>query len=136
MPQLIAPDVRFRASFLDAMKEFQTADEYAGVTLTRELAVYGDTFLGRIHLRHRLTPQLRETGGHIGYGVRPGARRQGHATAMLRACLPYARELGIESVLLTCDRDNAGSRRAIEANGGVFENEREGNLRFWIRTAG
>ena len=31
---------------------------------------------------------LLEVGGHIGYDVRPSARRRGHATAMLREALP------------------------------------------------
>src|SRR5437899_2275313 len=41
----------------------------------------GDEFLGRLAIRHRLTPFLLKAGGHIGYDVRPGARRRGHATA-------------------------------------------------------
>ncbi|KIF74410.1 hypothetical protein QR77_11310 [Streptomyces sp. 150FB] len=96
--------------------------------------VEGDAFLGRLAIRHRLNPYLRELGGHIGYAVRPGARRQGHATAMLSASLPVARGLGIESVLVTCDTTNIPSRKVIEAAGGVFEDQRGGKLRFWIRT--
>jgi predicted acetyltransferase len=57
-------------------------------------------YLGRIAIRHRLTPQSSEVGGHIGYDVRPSARRRGHATDMLRAALPIARSLGIDSALL------------------------------------
>jgi hypothetical protein len=37
-------------------------------------------------------------------------------------------------VLVTCDTDNVGSRKIIEANGGVFEDERNRKLRFWIPT--
>ncbi|NGO48381.1 GNAT family N-acetyltransferase [Streptomyces ureilyticus] len=96
--------------------------------------VDGETYLGRIQVRHRLTPHLRDYGGHIGYGVRPAARRNGHATAMLRGVLPYARALGLERVLVTCDTTNVGSRKVIEANGGEFEDERGGKLRFWILT--
>ena len=96
--------------------------------------VEGDEFLGRLAIRHRLTEWLRNVGGHIGYDVRPSARRQGHATAMLRAALPVAHELGIDDVLLTCDVDNVASRKVIEANGGRFEDEREGKLRFWVVT--
>lgn len=94
----------------------------------------GDVFLGRLAIRHRLTPFLHELGGHIGYAVRPCARRRGHATAMLRQALPYAREIGIDSVLLTCDLANTASRKVIEANGGVLEDERGGKRRYWIRT--
>jgi predicted acetyltransferase len=96
--------------------------------------VEGSAYLGRISLRHRLTKRLLEVGGHIGYDVRPSARRQGHATAMLRAVLPLARAMGIDPALLTCDIDNVGSRRVIEANGGVFENELYGKFRFWVPT--
>jgi len=96
--------------------------------------VDGDTYLGRIALRHRLTDWLREFGGHIGYDVRPSVRRRGHATAMLHEVLPTARALGIERVLVTCDTTNLGSRKVIEANGGLFEDERGGKLRFWIVT--
>lgn len=94
--------------------------------------VDGDEFLGRIGIRHRLTPALLEMGGHIGYDVRPSARRRGHATAMLREGLIAARRLGIKSALVTCDTDNVGSRAVIERNGGVLEDERSGKLRFWM----
>jgi predicted acetyltransferase len=96
--------------------------------------VDGATYLGRIHIRHELTDSLRDFGGHIGYYVRPSARRQGHATAMLRAALPFAADLGIDSALITCDVRNAASRKVIEANGGVFEDERNGRLRYWVAT--
>jgi predicted acetyltransferase len=96
--------------------------------------VDADEYLGRIVVRHRLTPRLREFGGHIGYDVRPSARRLGHATAMLRATLPLARELGIASALLTCDLTNVASRAVIERAGGVFEDQRGPKLRFWVPT--
>ncbi len=94
----------------------------------------GDQYYGRLDIRHRLTPALLEVGGHIGYAVRPSARRQGHATAMLRAALPLARELGIIRALITCDASNEVSRRVIEHNGGVLEDQRGAKLRFWVAT--
>lgn len=36
-------------------------------------------------------------------------------------------------LLLTCDDDNIGSRRVIEANGGVLETVTDGTCRYWIR---
>jgi predicted acetyltransferase len=96
--------------------------------------VEGPEYLGRISLRHRLNEQLRNLGGHIGYDVRPSARRQGHATAMLAAVLPFALAMGIDPALVTCNVDNVASRRVIEANGGVLENELRGKLRFWVPT--
>lgn len=96
--------------------------------------VDGDRYLGRIAVRHRLNDFLRDVGGHIGYDVRPTARRQGHATAMLRAVLPHARTLGIDSALVTCDSDNTASIRVIEASGGVLEDQRRNKLRYWVPT--
>jgi predicted acetyltransferase len=98
--------------------------------------VEGDEFLGRIGIRHRLTPLLLEIGGHIGYDVRRSARRRGHATAMLHEALRIARGLGIERALVTCDVANVGSRTVIERNGGVLEDQRDRVLRFWVATTG
>ena len=97
--------------------------------------VDGTEYLGRISIRHRLTPTLLEWGGHIGYDVRPSARRRGVATAMLAAVRPVAAGLGIDPALVTCDLDNIGSRKVIEANGGVLEDQRAGKLRFWVPTS-
>jgi predicted acetyltransferase len=96
--------------------------------------VEGDEFLGRVGIRHRLTPALLDVGGHIGYDVRPTARRRGHATEMLHQALGLASELGIDQALVTCDTDNIGSKTVIERNGGVLEDERAGKLRYWVPT--
>jgi predicted acetyltransferase len=97
--------------------------------------VDGDTFLGSLAIRHELNDFLFNQGGHIGYSVRPSARRRGHAAAALANALPIARELGIARILLTCDEDNAGSRATIEKNGGVYEDSRNGKRRYWIGSA-
>jgi predicted acetyltransferase len=97
--------------------------------------VDGAEYLGRISIRHRLTPQLQEVGGHIGYDVRPTARRRGHATAMLCAALPVARSLGIERALLTCAAENVASRKVIESNGGVPDGRSGRTLYYWVPTA-
>jgi predicted acetyltransferase len=94
----------------------------------------GTTFLGRISLRHRLNESLVNVGGHIGYDVRPSARRKGHATAMLRAVLPRAKAMGIQRALLTCDDDNVGSIGVIEGCHGQLEDVRRGKRRYWIAT--
>ena len=96
--------------------------------------VQDDEYLGRVAIRHRLTAHLLDIGGHIGYDVRPSARRRGHATAMLRAALPVAHRLGIASALITCDVTNIASRKVIEANGGSLDDQRGGKLRFWVPT--
>lgn len=92
------------------------------------------SFVGGMNVRHILTDGLLEVGGHIGYGVRRGARGHGVATAMLRRVLPIARGVGIDPVLVTCDLDNVASRRTIERNGGVLEDVRGDKRRYWIST--
>ena len=78
--------------------------------------------VGRVAIRHRLTPALERVGGHIGYVVVPEFRRHGYATAILRDALRIAREqLGIARALVTCDDDNVGSIKVIERNGGILE---------------
>ncbi|MCI5802535.1 MAG: GNAT family N-acetyltransferase [Oscillospiraceae bacterium] len=95
--------------------------------------------VGIIDIRHRLNDYLFRYGGHIGYSVRKSERRKGYAAAMLHQALLFCREeLGISRVLLTCDRCNLPSSRAIRSQGGVLENEIlegvSGELvqRYWI----
>jgi predicted acetyltransferase len=96
----------------------------------------GDTVQGSIALRHELNDFLLDAGGHIGYGVRPSARRRGLASWALREVLGEARKLGIDRALVTCDVTNEASRRTIEGAGGVREDERDTSLgrlyRYWI----
>ena len=104
------------------------------VPMTERWMLVGGLLVGRISIRHELNDWLREVGGHIGYAVRPSARRNGYATQALAQALPIAAALGIESVLVTCDVDNVGSRRTIESNGGMLENIANGKRRYWIPT--
>ncbi len=97
--------------------------------------VDGTAYLGRIAIRHQLTQHLLDYGGHIGYDIRPSARRRGHATAMLNRTLPVAAGLGINPALITCDEDNIGSRKVIESNGGRLEDQRGIKLRYWVPTS-
>ena len=97
--------------------------------------VDGGDYLGRIAIRHELNDFLLDVGGHIGYDVRPSRRREGHATAMLQHALGWAHGLGIDPALVTCDDDNVGSIRVIEAAGGVLEDVRGVKRRYWVPTA-
>ena len=97
--------------------------------------------LAGVRLRHRLSPQLLEEGGHIGYDVRPSERRKGVGTRLLALTLEMARERGFERVLITCDHDNVASAKIIEKNGGLETSTsisaRSGKVvrRFWIDLA-
>lgn len=104
------------------------------VPCTAKWIVEDDAYVGRISVRHELTADLYTWGGHIGYGVRPSCRGRGAATFALLAVLPLCHALGIDPALVTCDVDNEASRRTILRAGGVYEDTREGKLRFWVPT--
>lgn len=95
-------------------------------------------FVGAVNIRHRLNEELLKNGGHIGDGIRPSERRKGYATAMIGLALAECRKLGIEKVLMVCDKENIGSAKSIINNGGILENEIEvdGTVeqRYWIDT--
>lgn len=106
------------------------------------LAEVDGVVVGRVSVRHRLTPFLHDVGGHVGYAVGRRFRRRGYATEMLRQSVARLRALGVADVLVTCDDDNAGSAAVIEACGGVLEDVRHrgpgvpGKRRYWIRADG
>jgi predicted acetyltransferase len=157
VPHLVAPTTAVRASYIagegadvprdGAVPEWldhaeadfdafvarrRAAREMWEVPITELWYVDGETYLGTLVIRHRLTPRLRCEGGHIGYNVVSAHRRRGHATAMLAESFGHCRALGLKRLLVTCDADNLGSRRVIEANGGRLRHEVDGIRRYWI----
>jgi predicted acetyltransferase len=94
--------------------------------------VAGPEYIGTLVIRHRLTEELFEAGGHIGYHIVAPWQRQGHATRMLAEGLGECRRLGLDRVLLTCSPENDASKRVILANGGRYEDRRRGEDRYWI----
>jgi predicted acetyltransferase len=159
---LVTPDLYFRDSFLIAVEEFrpelhyqnvdaETFDDYVAWLNNHELRdrpprvpetffwlVYGDLFIGRLSIRHRLNENLERFGGHIGYEIRPTERKKGYGSDILSLGLEKARAIGLTRAMLTCDVTNIASRRIIEKNGGVLQDQIqvEGHpvetLRWWI----
>ncbi len=94
--------------------------------------------VGMIQVRHYFNDYLSKYGGHIGYSIKPNERRKGYATSMLKAVLPYCKEIGLDKILISCIDSNIGSEKTILKNGGVYEStvyERKEKCRlkrFWI----
>jgi predicted acetyltransferase len=155
--RLVLPSAEYRESFIAANKEYQNMGEEhediakleadftkylemvknhrLGLDLPENWVPYttfwlveGDEYIGSGHVRHALTPALRIIGGHIGYFIRPSYRRKGYGTLILKLLLAEAAKLGIANALVTCFADNTGSKKVIEANGGVFIGEIVGEL--------
>lgn len=94
-----------------------------------------DRVLGGIVLRHGSDDYVLWA-GHIGYGIRPSARRRGLATWALGRMLDEARVLGLDRLLAVGAVDNVASVKTIERCGGVFEGIRDTRFgparRYWI----
>jgi predicted acetyltransferase len=97
--------------------------------------VESDRVLGGIALRHGSDDYVLWA-GHLGYGIRPSARRRGLATWALGRMLEQARVLGLDRVLAVCAVDNVASVKTVERCGGVFEGIRDTKFgpvrRCWI----
>lgn len=93
---------------------------------------------GGVNIRHELNENLLNHGGNIGYLIRPSERKKGYAKVMLKLALEECNKLGIKKVLISCRKENIGSEKVIESNGGIFEDEqysKENNntyKRYWI----
>ena len=89
------------------------SDEYVPATQYPLIEEGSDKILGMVSVRQYLNDYLEKYAGHIGYSIAPDERRKGYATRMLALALEKCREIGLERVLVTCSRDNEGSRRTI-----------------------
>ena len=106
------------------------------VTAHTFFALDNDKIVGIINARHELNDYLLNLGGHIGYSVRKSERREGYAKKMLNYTSKFLFSLGLEKILITCDKNNVASKRTIESCGGILENEvieeNRTTLRYWI----
>ena len=89
------------------------------------------------NIRHYLNDYLLNYGGHIGDGIRPSERGKGYATEMIRLSLSECKKLGLDKVLMVCNKSNIASAKTIIKNGGILENEfttEDGKTyqRYWI----
>lgn len=77
---------------------------------------------GHINFRVGDTEHVCRYAGHVGYAIHPPFRGRSLALHACLALAPWVRHF-YEAVLLTCDPDNAASRRTIERLGGEFIDE-------------
>jgi len=73
--------------------------------------------VGRIDLRVGDTERVVMYLGHIGYRVAPKYRGNRYAFRSCRLLLPLARSHGMKTLWITCNPDNAPSRRTCELLG-------------------
>ena len=98
--------------------------ETSGRLPTSEYELFdGETVVGKIQIRH--TPshaaEVPESmASHIYYEILPEHRLKGYGKKILALGLEEAKKIGLKEVSITCMEDNIGSKKIIEANGGVF----------------
>ena len=123
--------------FLRVLRQAETEPLAGMVPATHFWLTVGREYIGDLDLRHHLNAALQLYGGHIGYKIRPSMRRRGYGKLLCKLGIEEARKRGISDILITCDDDNIGSYRIIEANGGVlFDRVDNGRpvltRRYWI----
>lgn len=160
MPDLIVPTSGLHAAWLEAHEEWgpglhedgfgllqsDEVESTHGFTVwverittdkhcTYRWITEGDQVLGGIALRHESSPLI-QAAGHLGYGIRPSARRRGLAAWALARMVEQARALGMNRVSAVCEVGNMGSAKTIERQGGVPDGGRNTGttLRYWIST--
>lgn len=109
-------------AFLNKHKDPATLPK-GRVQLTQYMVVREEDqkIVGMVDIRHFLNEYLEKYGGHIGFSVAPSERHKGYATQILEMALQKCQTLGINKVLLVCNKGNEGSKRIILKNGGTFE---------------
>lgn len=82
--------------------------------------------------------KLINVGGNFAYAIRPSERGKGYGTIQLKLLIEKAKEIGLEKVLVTCRKNNIGSKKTMEKfivdadtlvpsiHGGIME------YRYWI----
>ena len=163
MPDLIAPTERLHDAWLKAHAEWgdglhedgfgllptDEVNSVAGFAVwlarlaedsahcTYRWIMEGDRVLGGIALRHEFSDFVQRA-GHIGYGIRPSARRRGLATWALGRMVKEARRRGMDRLLLVCEAGDGASAKTIERQGGIRENAGDGDngaaWRYWLCT--
>lgn len=89
------------------------------VAATVYFIVVGDKVIGTIDARSYLNESYYADLGHIAYYIKPDERRKGYATKALGLVLKKYKHTN--RILVTCTKDNIGSAKVIENNGGILE---------------
>lgn len=110
--------------WLKSINDIEDGKNEKLVSSTYYLVLSDEEVVGTICIRHYLTKDLEEFGGHIGYSIKPSVRRKGYATEALRLILELYKDK-YDEILIMCEDDNIASNKTILANGGILINQIE-----------
>lgn len=77
--------------------------------------------IGMSNIRLELNEDLKRSGGHIGYAIRPTERRKGYNKINLYYALQVLKEHGVKEAMLDCNVDNYASENTMKALGGRYD---------------
>jgi len=135
-------DYEWWLKLLDNREKVETVDE--GHVLSKQFLLIRESdnkLLWFINVRLELNDELLEHWWHIWYAIRPSERMKNYATAQLFSILPMYKDMWVEKILLTCDKNNIWSAKTIQKCGWMLENEVidpsdwELIQRYWIDTS-
>ena len=89
-----------------------------------------EELIGILSVRPEMKGSPLQAYGHIGYGVKPSARRKGYATKMLKYAIEKCKEFGLQKILIGCHKENVGSAKTIQNCGGVLVREEDSLMKI------
>lgn len=127
-------------SLRDAERGIGLPDGY--VPSTSYWLMDDDNWVGAFAIRHSLTPNLEQEGGHIAGNIAPKYRGKYSSFIGAKLCLDKARKLGLKRVLITCNAANSASYRAITGLMKIYGGEQlpdsfvkgHDEHRIWVNT--
>jgi predicted acetyltransferase len=140
-PNVEAPDFSID-KYINKLLDMENPDKlkpgYAAESTYWLLDDQGDV-IGVSKIRHELTKDLLERGGHITYYLKKSERGKGIGSILLEKTLHEAKKIGLEKVLITTDADNFSSINIILNNNGELEDIRRDAKsekeyhRYWVK---
>lgn len=82
-----------------------------------------DKIIGMINIRLEANEKIRKHYGHIGYSIRPTERQKGYNKINLYLGLLECQKRKLKRVMLTCNKENMGSAKTIQAFNPELEKE-------------